>query len=164
MMSQNRRIRHLHGLSLRNLRIPAASNKSKNDRVASNSSLLARQASAESHAARDDPNAKRKYQSNDPPVSVLPSQPEEQGTMSNGDPQKRPPISNTRKRRSTMIWAGKSPEARQRKLEDVIGNSMADTWFSLHCGVNEGRNITLWFCSIILNEQTRASICERGCS
>lgn len=40
--------------------------------------------------------------------------------------------SSGRRRRST-IWAGQSPDYRQKKLEDVIDGGMVDTFFSLHC-------------------------------
>jgi UV radiation resistance-associated gene protein len=36
------------------------------------------------------------------------------------------------RRRSTLYWTGTSPEIRQRKLEDVVSERMADSWFSLH--------------------------------
>lgn len=36
------------------------------------------------------------------------------------------------RRRSTLRWTGASPEVRQRKLEDVSRERMADAWFSLH--------------------------------
>lgn len=36
------------------------------------------------------------------------------------------------KRRRSTIWAGQSPAYRQKKLEDVIGGGMADSFFSLH--------------------------------
>ena len=49
----------------------------------------------------------------------------------------RPPIGRLR-RRSTLNWTGASSAVRQKKLEDVTGGRMADTWFSLHCrGVEE---------------------------
>lgn len=44
----------------------------------------------------------------------------------------RPHIGRLR-RRSTLNWSGASPAVRQKKLEDVTGSRMADTWFSLHC-------------------------------
>lgn len=36
-------------------------------------------------------------------------------------------------RRTSTAWAGESPEFRQKKLEDVVANRMADTFFTLHC-------------------------------
>ena len=37
------------------------------------------------------------------------------------------------RRRSTLNWTNASPRLRQQKLEDVIADRLADTWFSLHC-------------------------------
>ena len=42
------------------------------------------------------------------------------------------------KRRITSEWSGASPPDRQRKLEDVIGTRMLDTFFSLHVVDVEG--------------------------
>lgn len=56
---------------------------------------------------------------------------------SEDSPPARPPIGRLR-RRSTLNWTGASPAVRQKKLEDVTGGRLADTWFSLHCqGVEE---------------------------
>lgn len=103
--------------------------------MTSNTSILWGNPSTESHAPKHDSSTKEYQSSNE---AVLPATPSKEDTTSNGYAQKRPSLANTRKRRSTLIWAGKTPEVRQRKLEDVISNSMADTWFSLHCGVIEG--------------------------
>ena len=43
------------------------------------------------------------------------------------------PDMGTRRRRSTLHWTGASPRMRQKKLEDVAANRMADVWFSIHC-------------------------------
>ena len=44
----------------------------------------------------------------------------------------RPPA-QTLRRRSTLNWTNALPQARQKKLEDVAAERLADTWFSLHC-------------------------------
>lgn len=42
------------------------------------------------------------------------------------------------RRRSTLHWTGASPSVRQKKLEDLASERMADTWFSVHCkGIDE---------------------------
>ena len=46
--------------------------------------------------------------------------------------QQRPPIGRL-KRSSTLNWVNAPPSTRQKKLEDVTGERMADTWFSIHC-------------------------------
>ena len=48
------------------------------------------------------------------------------------------PLAGKLRRRSTLNWSNAPPAVRQTKLEDVVRERMADTWFSLHCsGVNE---------------------------
>lgn len=42
------------------------------------------------------------------------------------------------RRRSTLNWANAPPETRQKQLEDVVAEILADTFFSLHCaGIQE---------------------------
>lgn len=60
------------------------------------------------------------------------------GNLTNGTQKKegktgsqRPQMGKLR-RRSTMEWAGSSPQQRQKKLEDVSATRMADVFFSLH--------------------------------
>lgn len=58
----------------------------------------------------------------------------EQGAVPGGSPEKafRPQMKKLR-RRSTLNWANAPPETRQKQLEDVVAERLADTFFSLHC-------------------------------
>ena len=58
----------------------------------------------------------------------------EKDTLTNGSPEKkaRPQVKKLR-RRSTLNWTNAPPETRQKKLEDVAAERLADTFFSLHC-------------------------------
>ena len=60
------------------------------------------------------------------------------------------------RRRSTLNWTNALPEVRQKTLENVAAERLADTWFSLHCldveepvyiseVVNRARNPTFRF-------------------
>ena len=49
---------------------------------------------------------------------------------------KRPQAGKLR-RRSTLNWAGASPEVRQKKLEDVMGARMGDTFLSIHVDIEK---------------------------
>ena len=68
------------------------------------------------------------------------------GDLPNGSAKKegktarRPGLGKLR-RRSTMEWAGASPQQRQKKLEDVSATRMADVFFSLHVAGVEGRYV-----------------------
>jgi hypothetical protein len=44
----------------------------------------------------------------------------------------RPANSKGMRRRSTLEWSGANPLTRQKKLEDITGSRMADTFFTLH--------------------------------
>jgi hypothetical protein len=103
LLPQNRRIRHLQGISLRNLSLnrprghaidDAALNKSPSKLEALRGPELQHSQSAET-------------------LNTL----------------KRP----GKTRRRSTIWVGQSPAYRQKKLEDVIYGGMADSFFSLHC-------------------------------
>lgn len=72
-----------------------------------------------------------------PPLKDVYSRKESLNGSVDASAETRPPIGRLR-RRSTLNWIGASPAVRQKKLEDVTGGRMADTWFSLHCtGVEE---------------------------
>lgn len=43
------------------------------------------------------------------------------------------PLPDKLRRRSTLNWTNALPRVRQKKLEDVTGSRMANTWFSLYC-------------------------------
>jgi hypothetical protein len=103
LLPQNRKLRHLQGISLRNLTLThprgytiddAALNKSPEKLEA------LREPELHHSQSTDTLNAK-----------------------------KRP----GKTRRRSTIWAGQSPGYRQKKLEDVIYGGMADSFFSLHC-------------------------------
>jgi len=50
----------------------------------------------------------------------------------------RPTFGKGLRRRTTMEWANASPLTRQKKLEDITADRMADTFFSLHVAGSEG--------------------------
>ena len=53
---------------------------------------------------------------------------------STGSPEKKVrPQPKKLRRRSTLNWTNAPPETRQKKLEDVVAERLADTFFSLHC-------------------------------
>lgn len=83
--------------------------------------------------------------------------------IKSSSPLARPSLEQARRRRSTLNWVGKSPQVRQRRLEDVTASRLAHTWFSLHCeglageagypGVFHEHSLTPW---------SRAGLCERS--
>ena len=69
--------------------------------------------------------------SRDATIRLLSSAEFEQEQVSTTVAPKRPPYSQMR-RRSTNHWGNITPDDRQKKLEDVAANKLAETFFSLH--------------------------------
>jgi hypothetical protein len=104
---QTRRLRHLQGIYLRNLTLLRPRGHTIDD-----ASLNKTPEKLESlRKSLHEPSLQHSASSDDLNANIRPS---------------------GRRRRST-IWAGQSPDYRQRKLEDVIDNGMVDAFFSLHC-------------------------------
>ncbi|EEH15745.1 hypothetical protein PABG_05832 [Paracoccidioides brasiliensis Pb03] len=133
----NRKLRHLQGISVRNLIVNLPSSTHTNPRprgktidddnvpnaLQTPAKLLSKLESRPSiHQSRSFTDLKRGDQSPD---------------ASNIEKERKPDPPMSR-RRSTLPWAGASPFIRQHKLEAIAGNRMADSFFSLHCaGIDE---------------------------
>ncbi|KAL9578925.1 MAG: hypothetical protein Q9212_005404 [Teloschistes hypoglaucus] len=137
---QNRKLRHLEGITLRNLSFaqpstPKQSKTNDDDLLPSTlrtpTKLLAlREKKLEHSRSSSDLHTTSN-------VERPSSSREEQGVLDKGAKPSRPQFGN-RRRRSTLNWANAPPQVRQKKLEDVAGARLADTWFSLHCeGISE---------------------------
>lgn len=111
LLPQNRRLRHLQGIYLRNLTLTRPRGITIDDATLNKTP---EKLEALREALRD------------PQLHHAAS----------SDNLKAAKIRPSGRRRST-IWAGQSPAYRQKKLEDVIENGMVDTFFSLHCAGEE---------------------------
>ncbi|KAK2775128.1 hypothetical protein FQN53_003309 [Emmonsiellopsis sp. PD_33] len=130
--SSNRKLRHLQGISVRNLVINQPSStrvrgKTIDDDNAPNAlespaKLLAKQESRAIHHSRSFTDLNR-----DQSPATL------KFTGSENDKEQGKKDAQVNRRRSTLPWAGASPFIRQHRLESIAGDRMADTWFSLHC-------------------------------
>lgn len=107
LLPQNRRLRHLQGIYLRNLTLTRPRGVTIDDATLNKTP---EKLEALREALRD-PQLHHAASSDNLNAKIRP---------------------NGMRRRST-IWAGQSPAYRQKKLEDVIENGMVDTFFSLHC-------------------------------
>ncbi|KAI4144127.1 MAG: hypothetical protein LQ341_002723, partial [Variospora aurantia] len=140
LLPSNRRLRHLEGISIRNLALSRPSEipqtKAADDESLPNSlrtptkALALREKKVEhsrsSNDLRQSPNNRK--------VLDVEKQVSNTGKGLNLDQ----PPRNKLRRRSTLNWTNATPQTRQQKLEDVAGSKLADTWFSLHCeGVTE---------------------------
>ena len=104
---QTRRLRHLQGIYLRNLTLARPRGHTIDDATLNKTPEKLESLRRSLH----EPSLQHSVSSDDLNANIRPS---------------------GRRRRST-IWAGQSPDYRQRKLEDVIDNGMVDAFFSLHC-------------------------------
>lgn len=107
LLPQNRRLRHLKGIWLRNL-TSAKPNGQTIDDATLNKTPEKLEALRE--AARE-PVLQQSASSDNLNASIRP-----RGI-----------------RRRSTVWSGPTPGYRQKKLEDVIERGMVDTFFSLHC-------------------------------
>ncbi|TLD27793.1 UV radiation resistance-associated protein [Venturia nashicola] len=136
----NRRLRHLQGISLRNLSLSAEQNRPRgltvDDEVVPSSfkspakTLTVRQQQTLTHS-RSSENLR--------PIQELGGAQEDKGkgkaeAVEDGSPTPKPmrPIPSRMRRRSTLEWVSATPQMRQKKLEDIITARMADIFFALH--------------------------------
>ncbi|KAI9878209.1 MAG: hypothetical protein M1830_001553 [Pleopsidium flavum] len=139
LLPSNRKLRHLQGICLRNLTLSQPQTRLRGKTIDDESLPNAFKSPAKLLAQRETHKLEHSRSSNDlksPPPKDVSSKPKLVGGL-DGSAEARPSMGRLR-RRSTLNWTGASPAVRQKKLEDVTGGRMADTWFSLHCeGVEE---------------------------
>lgn len=137
---QNRKLRHLEGITLRNLSFSQPSTP-KQSKTIDDESLPSTLRTPTKLLALREKKLEHSRSSSDLHTTSKVERPsggcEEQGVLDKGAKPSRPQFGN-RRRRSTLNWANAPPQVRQKKLEDVAGARLADTWFSLHCeGISE---------------------------
>ena len=130
--SQNRRLRHLQGISVRNLNIAPPAGRFRGKTIADDDvpykspTKRIKQESKALHHSRSssDLASSTKKQAPGPAKALISYVKDDQDAVRPGGHRLR--------RRSTLHWTGASPRERQQKLEDVAAERMADTWFSIH--------------------------------
>ncbi|KAI9928130.1 hypothetical protein MW887_002163 [Aspergillus wentii] len=124
LFPSNRKLRHLQGISFRNVVVTPPSNKARGKAIddedipnslQSPSKILAQNDSRALHSSRSF-------------TSLKSAETDESRSRTEKRPVVRPP-----RRRSTLPWSDPNPQTRQIKLEDITKSRMADTWFSIHC-------------------------------
>ncbi|KAJ5107232.1 UV radiation resistance protein/autophagy-related protein 14 [Penicillium angulare] len=127
LYSSNRKLRHLHGISVRNLVVTRPTNRARGKTIddddipnalQSPSKILAHNETRALHPSRS--------------FTELKSQARQDG-HANPMPEKRNP-----RRRSLLPWNDPNPRVRQVSLEDITKTRMADTWASIHCDGFDG--------------------------
>ena len=137
---QNRKLRHLQGITIRNLTLVSSSGRHRGKTFDDEAIPSTLKSPAKALALRESKKLEHSHSSSDLRFS--------DGSVSHGNgdfPKKklqtkpsRPLFSSGLRRRSTLDWSGASPLERQKKLEDATGARMADTFFSLHVTNQEG--------------------------
>ncbi|KAJ5939045.1 UV radiation resistance protein/autophagy-related protein 14 [Penicillium verhagenii] len=129
LYASNRRLRHLNGLSVRNLVVAPPTNRARGKTIddddipnslKSASKILAQNETHHSlHPSRS--------------FTELNSRANQQSHAGPNPTTKREP-----RRRSLLPWNDPNPRTRQVSLEDITKSRMADTWVSMHCdGIDE---------------------------
>ncbi|KAJ5122538.1 hypothetical protein N7526_009475 [Penicillium atrosanguineum] len=127
LYASNRKLRHLHGISVRNLMVTAPPTRGRGKTIDDD----------------DIPNALKspaKIMAQNESRSIHPSRSftdlKSRATQEKNEDKK--PKRLQSRRRSTMFWNDPNPRTRQIRLEDITKNRMADTFFSIHCeGIDE---------------------------
>jgi UV radiation resistance-associated gene protein len=132
---QNRRLRHLHGVSLRNLDTSATPSRNRGKTITDDDAPYNLDSPAK-RAFRDQAPSLGHSASFSNLVSAnkeVLKTPTKAPTSYQRDGQSNLRPSATRmRRRSTLHWSTASPRARQQKLEDLSVHRLPDVWFSVH--------------------------------
>lgn len=132
LLPSNRKLRHLQGISLRNLTLSRPHARSRGKTIDDESLPNAFRSPTKLVALRESHRLDHSRSSNDLKSPPKPNGLSKEESESESPTKFRPPIGKLR-RRSTLNWSNALPSIRQKKLEDVTKGRMADSWFSLHC-------------------------------
>ncbi len=127
LLPQNRRLRHLQGIYLRNLTLARPRGETIDDATLNKTSQKLQ--------------ALREEDIRGPELHLSTSSDNINSVI-------RPRVT----RRRSSVWAGATPGYRQKKLEDVIYNGMVDTFFSLHC---EGEEEPIYISEVVEKAMVR---------
>ncbi|PGH27655.1 hypothetical protein AJ80_00669 [Polytolypa hystricis UAMH7299] len=134
--SSNRKLRHLQGVLVRNLVVVhSAPSRAGRKTIDDDNALNALQTPAKALAVQEARSMHHSRSATDLRLDQMPPSFKTSGSQHEGERKK---DVQSKRRRSTLPWAGASPVIRQGRLEDITGNKMADTFISLHCpGIDE---------------------------
>ncbi|KIW21588.1 hypothetical protein PV08_02168 [Exophiala spinifera] len=133
----NRRLRHLHGISLRNLHVTAPSPR-KHAKTITDDDAPYNLTSPSKRALKSDAQSLPQSRSFTNLISVTgeahtPNAFHKAATSyEKNEKQTDRPRAGRMRRRSTLHWTSASPRARQSKLEDMVVDRLADSWISIH--------------------------------
>ncbi|KAK7608538.1 UV radiation resistance protein and autophagy-related subunit 14-domain-containing protein [Phyllosticta paracitricarpa] len=138
ILPYNRRVRHLHGITIRNLALAQPSSRPRGKTIDDDAIPSTLKTPAKALAQRESRKLEHARSSTDLRARDLHpiGESADRAQDVSRDAPVRPSIIRLR-RRSTMKWSGASPLERQRKLEDVVEGRMANIFFSLHVAESE---------------------------
>ncbi|KAJ4354949.1 hypothetical protein N0V95_003358 [Ascochyta clinopodiicola] len=132
LLPYNRKLRHLQGISLRNLTLTLAPTRSRGRTIDDDALPSTLKSPTKTLALRETKPLAHSRSSSD--LKSL----EDEDQFDNA-PMRKPstptrPVRPTKgmRRRSTLEWTNASPLTRQKRLEDITAGRMADTFFTLH--------------------------------
>ncbi|KAF2709971.1 UV radiation resistance-associated gene protein [Pleomassaria siparia CBS 279.74] len=134
LLPYNRKLRHLQGISIRNLTLTSAPSRLPGKTIDDDAIPSTLKSPTKTLALKENKSLAHSRSSSDLKSSEDAVRRSNEEALHNGSPRKaaRTTIPKGPRRRSTMEWSGASPLTRQKKLEDITGGRMADTFFSLH--------------------------------
>ncbi|KAF2733917.1 UV radiation resistance-associated gene protein [Polyplosphaeria fusca] len=134
LLPYNRKLRHLQGITIRNLTLTPTPSRQHGKTIddeaipstlkSPTKALALRESRGLAHSRSS---SDLKSSEGDPKRSSRHLTPQSSPTKST-----RPGAGKGMRRRSTLEWSGATPLVRQRKLEDIARDRMADTFFTLH--------------------------------
>ncbi|KAI2136831.1 hypothetical protein LOZ27_006056, partial [Ophidiomyces ophidiicola] len=136
LLASNRRLRHLQGISIRNLLVTPPPGNARSRGKATDDEALPHtlQSPAKRLAGQEQRAVKHTRSATDLAGSSSTATDNDGG---HNQQQQQQQHRTGRRRRSTLPWSGASAGVRQTRLEDVAAARMADTWFSLHTEAGE---------------------------
>ena len=126
---QNRKLRHLQGITIRNLTLAPTPSRPRGKTIDDDAVPSTLKSPTKALALRESRGLAHSRSSSD--LKGRHGNDENAHHLSPEKPQ-RPGISGGLRRRSTLEWTGATPLVRQKKLEDIADTRMADTFFTIH--------------------------------
>ncbi|KAL6711463.1 hypothetical protein ACN47E_004397 [Coniothyrium glycines] len=134
LLPYNRKLRHLQGITIRNLTLTPDPRRSRTKTIDDEGLPSALKSPTKALAQRESKSLAHSRSSSD-------LQSSEDATRRSGASRRepalptkpvRPSFGKGLRRRTTMEWTNASPLTRQKRLEDITAGRMADTFFTLH--------------------------------
>ncbi|PGH03565.1 hypothetical protein GX51_03991 [Blastomyces parvus] len=147
----NRKLRHLQGISVRNLVVnystPSRRKTIDDDNAPNALQSPAKRLAMHEHESRSSIHQSRSFtdlkrsgqlSSSSAAAATTTATTSPFGTTGSENETEQKRDIQAHRRRSTLPWAGAAPFIRQHRLENIASNRMANSWFSLHCaGMDE---------------------------